>query len=293
MIQAVRYLFILGTSTESLKLKDHILKQLKDSDKGVEYDFYAASSPAEALKHVSLYCDLHPDIDTCFVSCGGDALTAGVAAGLMGAGEGKFLAVFDPEGAGGLARYYDGRDFGSIAALLAGSPTAIDMIRINKSYAVGACTFGLEGLSGAKGPGLMRSVAAILRRSFHSVRMTADGMPLNAGAVLFFTLANGRYAFGGLPCAPQARNDDGRLDLCVVRNMPPTRLMKTITLLEEGGLADDPSLATDLVQRRVKTLKVESGKDLTIIADGLTLTSKEFNIRLIPSAVRIVVPAAQ
>lgn len=293
MIRVLRYIFVLGTNTESLKLKDLILKQLKDADKGVEYDFYAASDPGDALRHVSLYCDLHPDIATCFVSCGGDALTAGVAAGLMGAGEGKFLAVFDTAGTGCMARYYEDRDFGSVAALLAGSPAAIDMIRINNSYSVSACTFGLEGLSAGKGTGLMKSVSAILRRSFHTVRMTADGMPLDAGTILFFTLANGRYSFGGLPCASQALNDDGSLDLCVAKNMPPSRLTRALAQLAGGGPTEEPSPATDLLRRRVKALKVESRKEFTIMADGIPLTDTKFNIRIIPLAVRMIVPAAQ
>jgi len=292
MIPVLRYLFVHDARTESLKLKDLILKQLKEADMGVDYDFYAASGPDDALRHVSLYCDLNRGLDTCFVSCGGDDLTAAVAAGLMGAGEGKSLAVFDPDGTNSLAKCFEGKDFGSIAGMLAGSFTDIDMIRINNAYAVCACTFGLEDLSGGA-PGLMKSVAAVLRRSFRSVRITADSIPLDTGTVLIFTVANGKYAIGGIPCAPQALIDDGKADLCIVRNMSPTRLMKVLSLLVEGTLLDDPSLTAELILRKVRTLKVESHKDLTVMADGRPLTGKEFTVRLLPAAVRMVVPAAR
>ena len=289
MIAASRYLFIHDARADSATLRESLIRQWKDIDRGVEYDFYAAGSPEDALRHVSLYCDLHPGLDTCFVACGGDALTAGVASGLMGADEGKTLAVWSPDGSDSLARYYEGRDFGSVARLLAGDVTAIDMIRINNAYAVNACTFGLEEL--AEGKGLLRSLSAVLRRSFSAVHMTADGVPLYAGNVLILTLANGRYGSGGLFCAPQAVNDDGKLDLCAVRNMPPTRLMKLLPLLEEGKLGDDPAFAADIVLRRAAALTIESSKDLTLYADGLPLTGKQFNIRVIPAAVRLVVPA--
>ena len=289
MIAASRYLFIHDARADSATLRESLIRQWKDIDRGVEYDFYAAGSPEDALRHVSLYCDLHPGLDTCFVACGGDALTAGVASGLMGADEGKTLAVWSPDGSDSLARYYEGRDFGSVARLLAGDVTAIDMIRINNAYAVNACTFGLEEL--AEGKGLLRSLSAVLRRSFSAVHMTADGVPLYAGNVLILTLANGRYGSGGLFCAPRAVNDDGKLDLCAVRNMPPTRLMKLLPLLEEGKLGDDPAFAADIVLRRAAALTIESSKDLTLYADGLPLTGKQFNIRVIPAAVRLVVPA--
>ena len=291
MISVVRYVFIHGAEGDASPLRDSVVGQLKKIDRGVEYDFYASGSPEDALRHVSLYCDLHSGIPTCFVACGDDALTDSVAAGLMGGGEGKTLAVFDPAGKNSLARNYEGRDFGSIAKLLAGAATGLDMIRINDSYAVNACTFGVEDLTEAGSPRLLRSMSAVLRRSFSSVRISADGTSLDTGAVLIFTISNGRYSYEGAFCAPQAVNDDGRMDLCVVRNMPPTRLMKFLPPFLQGRLAEEPALAGDLLLRKAKSLKIESAKDITVSVDGISLTGKEFNVRVIPSAVRIVVPA--
>jgi diacylglycerol kinase family enzyme len=163
------------------------------------------------------------------------------------------------------------------------------MIRINNSYAVNACTFGLEGLAGANG--LTPSLSAVLKRSFRSVRIKADGIALDAGSVFLFTIANGRYASGGLNCSPQALNDDGKLDLCAIRNMPPTRLMRVLQALASGTLADEPAFAGDFVARKAKSYEVECAKDITISLDGLSLTGKEFKARVIPGAVSLVVPA--
>ncbi len=289
MMNLMRYLFILEGGESAAALIEELSQGMKELDSGVEYDFYEAAGPEDALRHVSLYCDLHKDIDTCFVSCGGDALTARVAAGLMGSGEGKYLAVYDPEGAGSLARYYEGLDFGSLALLIAGSPTAIDMIRVNNSYAVNACTFGLEDTMNGKG--LIPSLSAILRRSFRTVRIKADGVQLDTGSILLFILANGRFASGGLHCTPQASNDDGKLDLCIVKNLPPTRMMKVLPALASGGLADEPAFASDIILRRVKSLEIESAKEVTLDLDGIALTDKNFSIRMIPGAVRMIVPA--
>lgn len=291
MMTLMRYLFILEGGEASAVLKEQLSQGMKELDSGVEYDFYEAAGAEDALRHVSLFCDLHKDIDTCFVSCGGDALTAGVAAGLMGSDEGKYLAVFDAGGANSLARYYEDADFGSLANLIAGSPATIDMIRVNNSYAVNACTFGLDELLSGKGAGFIPSLSTILRRSFRSIRVNADGMPLDTGAILLFTLANGRYASGGLHCAPQASNDDGKMDLCIVKNLSPTRLMKILPALASGGLADEPSFADDVILRRIKKLEVESSKEVTLDLDGTALTDKHFSIRLIPGAVRFIVPA--
>ena len=290
MMSMLRYLFILEGGETSAVLKEKLSQGMKELDSGVEYDFYEAAGPEDALRHVSLFCDLHKDIDTCFVSCGGDALTAGVAAGLMGSGEGKYLAVYDAEGSNSLAKYYEGADFGSLASLIAGSPAGIDMIRVNNSYAVNACTFGLDDLLNGKGTGFIPSLSTILRRSFRTIRIKADGVPLDTGSILLFTLANGRYASGGLNCAPQASNDDGKMDLCIVKNLSPTRLMKLLPALASGEFADEPSFTDDIILRRIKNLEVESAKEVTLDLDGMTLTDKHFSIRMIPGAVHIIVP---
>lgn len=291
MISAVRYVFIHSGEGDATALRKQVVRELKQIDRGVEYDFYEAREPEDALRHVSLYCDLHPELHTCFVSCGDDTLTSAAAAGLMGAGEGKTLAVLDPAGRNSLAKCFEGRDFSSIPLLLTGTATDIDMIRVNNSYAANACTFGLDDLADGDAPSLLQSVSAVLRRSFRSIRITLDGTPLDTGAVLIFTVSNGRYSSGGMLLAPQAANDDGKMDLCVVRNMPPTRLMKILPPLLQGRLADEPAPAGDIILRKAKSLLIESAKDITLSADGLRLTGKEFNIRVIPSAVRLVVPA--
>lgn len=291
MISVLRYLFIHDAKVDSAPLIESAVRQLKEIDRGVEYDFYAAKDREDALRHVSLYCDLHPDLDTCIVACGNDDLTSAVASGLMGAGEGKSLAIFDPEGTNSLARNYEGRSFGSIHALMEGRTKGLDMIRVNDSYAVNACTFGLEDMVDSKSPGLMQSLSAVLKRSFRSVRITADGSLLDAGSVLLMALSNGRYSSGGLLHIPKAVNDDGKMDLCIVRNMPPTRMVKILPSFLEGRLDEVPSLASDLIIREAKSVRIESSKDITLSVDGHLLTGREFDVRLVPSAIRMTVPA--
>lgn len=291
MISPVRYLFIFQGGEDNQPLRKELSRQLKELDNGVEYDFYVAADAEDVLRHVSLYCDLHKDLDTCFVACGDDALTSGVAAGLMGAGEGKTLAVFDPEGSRSLPRNYEGAPFGSVAAIMAGAVMPLDMIRVNNTYAVNACTFGIDSPDGSADSGYIPTLSAVLRRSLRSVKISADGIPLDSGAVFAFALAGGRYAPGGRFCAPQARNDDGQIDLCIVKNQAPARLLKVLSALASGAYADEPAFAGDLILRRAKSLEIESPKDIVLSVDGRPLSGRQFKVRIIPGAIRMVVPA--
>jgi diacylglycerol kinase family enzyme len=81
------------------------------------------------------------------------------------------------------------------------------------------------------------------------------------------------------------------MDLCIVKTLPPTRMMKLIPALASGGLTDDTAFTDDIILRRVKNLEVESVKEITLDLDGMSLTDKHFTIRLIPDAVRLIVPS--
>ena len=48
MIAASRYLFIHDARADSATLRESLIRQWKDIDRGVEYDFYAAGSPEDA-----------------------------------------------------------------------------------------------------------------------------------------------------------------------------------------------------------------------------------------------------
>lgn len=295
MTAVPRYLFIFDGRESSSTPRNTVSHLMKELDKGVDYDFFEAGGPDDALRHVSLYCDLHKGIDTCFVSCGGDSLTSGVAAGLMGADDGKSLAIFRPEEGHSLAACYEGRDFGSAEKLLSGTPVSIDMIRVNNTYALNACTFGLDSLPGltpdGKPAGLLSSLSAVLHRSFRSVRILADGAPLDTGSVLFFTVSNGMYAPGHILCAPQAANNDGLMDLCVVRNLPPARMMKLVPAFVAGKLEEDTAFSGDFFTRRVKKLEIESSKDAGLSLDGRAFLGKHFTISIVHNAVRFMLPA--
>ena len=75
--------------------------------------------------------------------------------------------------------------------------------------------------------------------------------------------------------------------------IPKETKMQAISIpaLASGGLTDDTAFTDDIILRRVKNLEVESAKEITLDLDGMSLTDKHFTIRLIPDAVRLIVPS--
>jgi diacylglycerol kinase (ATP) len=67
---------------------------------------------------------------------------------------------------------------------------------------------------------LISAFAGLARYRVSQVSITIDGAPVFAGPLCFCAVANGRFFGGGMPVAPQARLDDGLLEVTAVAQLP-------------------------------------------------------------------------
>jgi YegS/Rv2252/BmrU family lipid kinase len=93
--------------------------------------------------------------------------------------------------------------------------------------------------------GLMRALAAYEPAA---LRITADGSVVDA-RVMIVAVANGRCVGGSFNICPSARPDDGRLDLCIVDELP---------LLGQLALVPRIIAGTHESSRRVRARRVQS-----------------------------------
>ncbi len=68
--------------------------------------------------------------------------------------------------------------------------------------------------------------------------VTVDGEPWFRGAIWNLFLCNGRYSGGGMLWAPEARLDDGKADLLLIRPVPRHRVPGYVPRLFRGTLAE-------------------------------------------------------
>lgn len=97
-----------------------------------------------------------------------------------------------------------------------------------------------------------------------SLRLTVDGRELGAGRYLNLVAANGRYAGGGMPIAPGARPDDGRLDLVTITGADLTDLVRMLPTLLRQEDPDHPAWT----HRRVRTVALASAEPAAELSDG-------------------------
>lgn len=125
---------------------------------------------------------------------------------------------------------------------------------------------------------------AALRRlpslSARRVRLEHDGEERELDAYLI-AVANGRFLGGGIPIAPGARPDDGRLDVVAVRRAPLPRLARAVVRLLRG--APDPAV----LHWPARVVRLEVPEQWTLNLDGERPDFRPGRFEVVPGALRV------
>jgi len=115
-----------------------------------------------------------------------------------------------------------------------------------------------------------------------------DGEPAQGFAdPVIFTLANLTQYGGGAQIAPQARSDDGQMEMVVVLRQDLPLVLVNVARLFNGTLDRLPQVLT----RRFRTLTVRRRRATPIQLDGeLVEAGAEVEIRLLPQTLSVLVP---
>ena len=243
------------------------------------------------------------------VVAGGDGTLNEVATGLLEAGLGGYaeLALL-PFGTGGDFPHSLGVPTAideAIALIAAGQARSIDAGRLEyrdaklaptRGYFVNVASFGISGLIdrlvnngmsrfGGRMAFLGATLRALARYRAAEVAIRIDGAELFAGPLMLCAVANGRRFGGGMQIAPEARIDDGELDVVVIPDHPKSRLATKLPLLYSGRHLEDP--VCRFARGRLIEAEAEPGSTLLDI-DGEPLGSLPARIEVLPGALRLI-----
>jgi lipid kinase YegS len=105
------------------------------------------------------------------------------------------------------------------------------------------------------------------------------------GEFLALGIGNGRQAGGGHVLCPQARVNDGLLDVCIVP--AATDVVGTLGTLLSGGINGLQSVALSV---RLPWLAVEAPEGLCLNLDGEPMESQQLRFSVLPAALRMHLP---
>ena len=106
------------------------------------------------------------------------------------------------------------------------------------------------------------------------------------GATLLAAFANTPYYGGGMKIAPQAKMDDGMLDVCVVGAVAPLRLLRLAPTVYTGRHLH----IQEVEYFQAARVRVETERPLDVYADGEYVCRTPVEVGVHPAALKIVTP---
>ncbi|MGB8541302.1 MAG: diacylglycerol kinase family protein [Candidatus Acidiferrales bacterium] len=190
-------------------------------------------------------------------------------------------------------------------AFLKSAPRAIDLIRARfgdgrMAHYIGAGGMGLDAeaahLANTKfrrSPGVMRYLAGAFWEFFQggSIGLQAeiDGVAWD-GQVLFVAVANSTRYGSGIRIAPEAKMDDGWIDVALVQEIGLARLVDAIPIvLTSGDLRGFPELR----RYRCRRIVLQTEHSVKVHGDGELLGETPVELTVLPQAVRVMTPKAR
>lgn len=298
----MKYVFVINPNSGKSELKEDLLKQLETYKDKLDYEIYVTKKERDAESYVNDYCNKYKD-DVVFVACGGDGTLNEVVSGAIN--HSNAIVTCYPCGSGNdFVKVYGGKDnFLELDNLLNGIETRIDVMKVNDKYSVNVTNFGFDAavcdiankvrrkkIIGGKRSYTTGIIGAIFTAMKTKCKVVVDDEVLVDKKMLLSTIANGKYVGGAYLCAPKSDNEDGLLEVCVVR---PISIFKFATLLspyKKGTHLDNPKFAKILKYRRAKRVVIEANDNFKICLDGEIYRGSHFEIENVKQALRFIKP---
>jgi diacylglycerol kinase (ATP) len=119
-----------------------------------------------------------------------------------------------------------------------------------------------------------------------SARFTSGGETLHDGEFLIFAVGNARRTGGGVRLTGEASLADGLLDLCVVASMSHLEFVRIAPQLRMGSHVEHPKV----IYRQVREVTVEADVELSVNADGESMSARRFEYGLVPHQISVMAP---
>ena len=268
---------------------------------GIPFEIYVTKGPRDASKFVKKRAETGEELR--FYACGGDGTLKEVAQGAAGL-ESVSIACYAVGSGNDFVRVWGGKErFLDLPELVNAEARVIDAISVNDQICLNACHFGFDSMVadtmnairskkiiGGKNAYTTGVIKGLISGMRHQAVITADGEELCSDAFLLCSVCNGGYVGGGYRCAPYSRQDDGLLEVCLVRPVSRLKFLSLMNAYREGKHLEDPRFKDLIVYRQSRTVEIRAGEGFAVSLDGEILKAPEIRISVLPGAIRFAVP---
>jgi diacylglycerol kinase family enzyme len=118
--------------------------------------------------------------------------------------------------------------------------------------------------------------------------VTVDGRTITDGSMNLVAVANALYCGGGMMLSPDARLDDGKLDVITASGLSRANVVTELSRVHTGGHVNNPKVTiTQGTIVRIETLMLQDAMPLE--ADGNVRGMTPVQFQILPGALRFVI----
>ncbi len=299
----MRHVFIINPVAGPKNSVRELLAEADAAFSGQPYEAYETKGEGDA-RALAARAIAASDEPVRLYACGGDGTlneVVNAAAGFahaavtnvpLGTGN-DFLRIYGREGK---AKFHD------IAALKDGPQTAMDLMDCNGLLGINTVCAGVDArvaaevhnykripLVGKKLGYILSLIVNVFFKGITRPMKVSMGPFAQDGPTAILCVCNGQYYGGGFRPVPEARPDDGVLDMLLVGKVTLPWFARYVGKYSTGRYKELP---TELVHSwHGDTVTFSSDRDLVAVVDGEAMYGKDFTIRLSDKKVNFFRPA--
>ena len=281
-----------------------LMKEIKTHFKGKKIIIEKTNGPKHATFIAQKYA-LEKEPVHLFV-CGGDGTLHEVVNGCADCD--NILISIIPIGTGNdFVKYFENRkreDFLNLSNYNQPEYVDCDLIKVNGEYSINTVSFGFdvevakevnELKKHLKTEGILPYIlcaAFSLRKPLgkdYQIQIDTKRLPKEKYSLLVF--ANGKYYGGGFKPCPQSNISDGWIDVCMVKDIKRTQLIKLAKTYQKGTHTQYSNLVS---MYQAKTIHLDTDNELVYAnMDGEVKGFKNPTIEIVEHAIRLALPMIQ
>ena len=293
----MRHLFIInpaaGKENKTIELTGMIARTMQKREEPCE--IYVTKGPLDATEKIRAEAEKGDELRV--YACGGDGTLNEC---VCGAAEKPNVSVTHyPCGTGNdfIKAFGEERQrFFTLEELIDGETRDIDVIRVGDRYSVNICSVGIDARIGCNvhkyskiggaGGYVISTAVEVLKGVSTPLRATVDDF-VDAGQKTLICVCNGTSYGGFFKPVPEARVDDGKLDVLVVGKVSRLNFAKLVGTYAKGGWRSMSGLITHYDARRVV---IEAEETFSVNLDGEEIRTRRAEMELVPGGLRFVFP---
>ena len=241
-------------------------------------------------------------------ACGGDGTFNEVLSGVVGSQWTEIACVPCGSGNDFVRNFGTKDDFLNIYTLMQGKSQKIDLIQTSVGCSAAICSAGLDAkvaynipkyrripFCGGNVAYLLSIVEQLFGKMGHKISIEIDGKVIKQDC-LMIAICNGTYYGGGFSAAPEAKLDDGLLDVMIIKKISRLRIAKILNLykngkhIQNGKVSEEVEDIIQFVRGKNVKLKVLDDKPIIVTVDGECSEQFELSAQIIPQAISICIP---